>query len=374
MTDKKTILIATDNFMPRIDGISRFLEMLIPHLKQYNVIVIAPNFRGKFEKRGDYTIHRVPLRKLSVGDYQVPKKPKDISNIVKKADLIFSQSIGPVSATVIKEAHKQEKKILAFVHSIEWILVEKCLGKLNLTKSIASFVAKMLARNIYNKCTALIVPSSNVGEIFSVQGIKRPKYVMHLGIDKNQFSPASKEKAKQDLKIDKNDFVVGFVGRIAREKSLMTLKKAFRRIESRNKKLLIVGDGIPALKKCLKGSKTIITGRVNNVPDYLHAMDVFVMPSLTETTCLAALEAMSCEIPVVTTKVGNMRDYITHNKNGLFFPRRNDTVLSIRLNYLYSNPLKAKDLGKSARKTVVQQYSWDKTTQNLLKIIESHIQ
>lgn len=374
MSEKKTILIATDNFKPRVDGIACFLEMLIPCLKEYNIIVVAPNFKGKFKKKGEYELQRVPIRKFTVGDYPIPHKPKNLINLVKKADLVFTNTIGPIGKAVINEAHKQEKKIIAFVHSIEWVLVEKSLATLNLTRSILSLITKMLAKNLYNKCTGLIVPSHDIGEIFSVQGIKRPKYIVHLGVDTKRFSPTIKDKAKQAINIDKDDFVVGFVGRIAREKSLLTLKKAFKKIEVKKKKLLIVGEGISSLKRKLKGTNTIITGKTNDVVPFLRAMDVFVMPSLTETTCLAALEAMACEIPIITTKVGNLRSYITHNINGLFFPRKNDTVLSIRLNYLYNNPLKIKDLGKSGRKTVIQDYSWDKTKEKLLKIIKLQIQ
>lgn len=368
----KTILIATDNFMPRTDGIARFLEMFIQELQGYNVVVIAPDFQGTFEKKGNYTIHRVPLRKFAVGDYHVPQKPKGIVDIVKAADLVFTQTIGPIGTAIINEAYKQEKKIISFVHSIEWILVEKCLPVFNLTRSILSLIAKLHAKGMYNKCTSIIVPSADVGEIFSLQGIKRPKYVVHLGIDVERFSPVFKEKAKEALGLDKNDFIVGYLGRLAREKSIPTLLRAFRNIEAKNKKLLVVGDGLPSLEAKLKSPRIVHIKKTTDVVPYLNAMDVMVMPSLIETTCLAALEAMSCETPVISTKVGNMREYIKNDKNGLFFPKKNHIVLGIRLNYLYANLMHARVLGKAARRTVVNEYNWEKTKKDLLKIIELH--
>ncbi len=374
MAEKKTILIATDNYKPRIDGISRFLQMFLPHLKSYKIIIVAPRFKGHFKEDPNYEVHRVPIRKFIFGDYPLPKKPKNIKSIVKKADLVFVQSIGPVGATVINEAYKQEKKIISFVHSVEWVLVEKSMARLNLTRSILSVITKTYAKNIYNKCTAIVVPSSNVGEIFSLQGIKRPKFVVHLGIDSKHFSAANKANAKKAINIEEDDFVVGYVGRIAREKSLLTLLQAFKKIDAKRKKLLIVGEGIPSLHKKLDQDKVIITGKTPDVVKYLNAMDAFVMPSLTETTCLAALEAMSCEVPVISTKVGSIQSYLTHNKNGLFFQKKNDTVLGIRLNYIRNNPLQAKNLAKNARKTVVQDYNWENTQKKLLKIIEHQLQ
>ena len=59
----------------------------------------------------------------------------------------------------------------------------------------------------------------------------------------------------------------------------------------------------------------VITGKKDDVVNYLNAMDVFVMPSLTETTCLAALEAMSCSLPVITTRVGSIKDYVIAHRD-----------------------------------------------------------
>jgi glycosyltransferase involved in cell wall biosynthesis len=368
----KTILISTDNFMPRIDGIAKFLEILIPEIKDYKIIVLAPEFPGDFRKSNNYELHRVKLHKYKIGDYQIPKKPEKIKDLVNRCSFVFNQTIGPIGSAVIKEAKRQGKKVVSFIHSIEWILVEKCLSRWNIAKGIISFVAKIYARRIYSKCDTLIVPSNNVGELFSFQGIRNPKYVVPLGIDIDHFSPSSKEESKKKLGISENDFVVGYVGRIAREKDLLTLRSAFDKLE-KPKKLLIVGDGLPSLKTKIDSNNTIMPGRVDDVVPYLNAMDVFVMPSLIETTCIAALEAMSCELPVVSTKSGSLKNYITHKENGFFFPKKNSTILSILLDYIRKNPLQAKNIAKNARKTVVKQHSWDVTKRKLLKVLEEQV-
>jgi glycosyltransferase involved in cell wall biosynthesis len=376
MVTKKTLLIATDNFLPRLDGISRFLEMTIPELEsKYNVILIAPNFQGKFQKKGNYTIHRFPVHKITVGDISIPKRPssKIIDDLVDKADLVFTQTMGPIGLSVINSASKKEKLLLSFVHSIEWILVEKSLARINILRSILSLITKLYVRRMYNKCTGIIVPSSDVAEILSLLGVKRPKYIVRLGINTEQFKPNNKVESKLSLGFSESDFIVGYVGRIAREKNLLTLLNGFKKIDNPQKKLLIVGEGIPSLKRKLSGNKVTITGRVFDVVPYLNAMDVFVMPSLTETTCLAALEAMSCEVPVIATKVGSIPHYITHNKNGYLFPKKNSSILAIRLNHLNDHPLQAKSVAKAGRRTVLQNYSWDSTKQQLLKIMEHYL-
>lgn len=372
--DKKTILIATDCFMPRIDGIARFLEMIIPHLKEYKVIVVAPDYRGSFNHDDSYQIFRVPLRSIRIGDFVPAKTPnKKILGIIDQADIIFSQTIGPIGSAIIKKAYKKNKRIISFVHSIEWILVEKSLSKYNLARSIASLIAQHHARKIYNMCDSIIVPSNNIGEIFSARGIRKPKYVVHLGIDTEYFKPSNKNEAKNILGYKEDDFIIGYVGRIAREKSLITLKKAFMNLNGANNRLLLVGEGLKSLERSLGHPKTKITGKTEDVVKYLNAMDVFVMPSLTETTCLAALEAMSCELPIVTTKVGNIKEYVKDKVNGLFFPKENHHHLAIKLNYLKDNPDKRRELGVEARKTVVKEYDYKSTIKNILKVIELNI-
>jgi 1,2-diacylglycerol 3-alpha-glucosyltransferase len=375
MENNKTILIATDSFMPRIDGISKILEIIIPEFEsKYNVMVIAPEFKGDFEKKGNYEIYKVPIKKITIGDYPLPKRPnyKKVNDMIDKADIIFTHTMGPICFSVINSAYKKNKTILSFVHSIEWILIEKSLTTFNLFRGALSLITKKYVKRMYNKCTGIIVPSPDVGEILSLLGVKKPKFIVRLGIDSEHFIQKSKAESKKALKIDEDEFVVGYVGRIAREKSLLTLLKGFKKLEARKKRLLIVGEGIESLKNKLKGNNIIITGKVTDVVPYLNAMDVFVMPSLTETTCLAALEAMACEIPIITTKVGSIPHYVKNNKNGLFFPKKNDLVLSIRLNYLYEHDLVARSLGKAGRRTILQNYSSKSTINQILKIMEHY--
>ncbi|MFT4344151.1 MAG: glycosyltransferase family 4 protein [Candidatus Woesearchaeota archaeon] len=374
VSEKKHIVIATDNYVPRIDGIARFLSMFLPFISHYKISIIAPAFKGKSVHPADITVHRVPLHFYSIGDFQVPKKPKNIRPLLEKADLVFSQTIGPVGSTVMRTAHTMQKPLVSFVHSIEWVLVEKSLGGFNPLRGLISAYVKRYARRLYSRCTAIIVPSNSVAEIFSLRNIKQPKYVIPLGIDTSYFKPPrSKEKAKEALKISPNTFVVGYVGRIAREKDLLTLKRAFDKLEVKDKHLFIVGDGIPSVKKSLKGHNVTITGRKEDVVQYLHAFDVFAMPSLTETTCLATLEAMACEVPVVVTKVGSMQEYVIHKKNGFFFPKRNSLILSLRLKNLYKNPQKAKGMGILGRDVVLSNYQWHSSAKKIAKVIDLHV-
>ncbi|MBU1111248.1 MAG: glycosyltransferase family 4 protein, partial [Nanoarchaeota archaeon] len=102
---------------------------------------------------------------------------------------------------------------------------------------------------------------------------------------------------------------------------------------------------------------------------YLQAMDIFVMPSLTETTSLATLEAMSSGLPVVATKVGFIKNYLVKDHNGEFFARRNSGMLSLKLERLLNDDELRKKLGANARKTVAYSLSWERSINKITKIL-----
>jgi L-malate glycosyltransferase len=102
-------------------------------------------------------------------------------------------------------------------------------------------------------------------------------------------------------------------------------------------------------------------------------MDIFVMPSLTETTSLATLEAMSCGLPVIATKVGFIKNYLVKDHNGLFFPRNKSTVLALKLQKLIDNKELREKLGKNARKTIAYSFSWERSINKIKRILLKHI-
>ncbi len=371
--EKPRLLIATDNFLPRWDGIARFLAELIPRLaEQYDITVISPDY-GVTPL--DLSIRRilVPLRKQRYGDYTPAQwRPEIVKKAIEEADLVFCQTIGPVGFLAHRWAQKLRKPVAAFIHSIEWELVPKALER-PLLKRLAYPLTKLLARRVYNRANLLIVPSRNTADLLTWQHITTKKAVVHLGVDTRRFKKAVDRAAiRQRLKLPKEAFIIGFHGRIGHEKNLLTLSRAYVRLATKNKQLLIVGDGIPELKERLaRVSGTILPGAQEDVVPWLQAMDVYVMPSFTETTSLAVLEAMSCELPVVSSPVGYIRQYITHGENGFFFETKNAYDLARKLSLLAENEALRARVGRAARKTVKARFDWEETAAGIASALRT---
>jgi glycosyltransferase involved in cell wall biosynthesis len=369
---KKNLLIATDCFLPRWDGVARFLLELMPYLKkEYDITVLAPKFEGKLHGVNGIKLIRFKVGVLGLGDYKAafPNK-KIIKQEVKKADIVFTQTIGPIGKATIEISKKLRKKVIAYTHSIEWELVHYSSNYL-LISWILSRIARYVAKKMYNRCDKLLVPSEEIAEIMEWHGIRTNKVIVPLGTNTKQFAPPkSKEDAKEKINIDPKKTVIGFTGRLGREKDIPTLYRAFRRLEKRhpNIALLIVGKGVTELKRMLTRRENIILVEfTNDVVKYLQAMDIYVLPSLTETTSIATLEAMSTELPVVVTKVGSIPGYVKNNYNGIFFQKRNPYFLEKKLDKLISNPEIRKKIGENARKTVVENFSWENTHNKIKK-------
>ncbi len=366
------LLITSDNFLPQWDGVARFLNELIPRLKEFEIVVVAPDY-GKIKAKG-FTLIQLPLSKKKYGGYSPAKYDyKTVEEEVKKADIIFNQTVGPVGYAAIIAAKKNDVPCVTFTHSLEWELFPRQINNSFLKRFLISFT-KFYVRYLYNKCAALIVPSSSISEQLSWNGILTTKRVAQLGVDTKKFFPGSKSAARKKLGIPEDAYIIGYHGRISAEKNLLTLLRAFIRVNIPKKQLLIVGDGDPQLKKKFKRKDVMITGMQSDVTLYLQAMDVYVLPSYTETTSLSVLEAMATGIPVISSRVGFVADYIINKKNGFFFKVHSTPDLTNKIEFVHR--LSHQDLLRvrvAARATIEKDFNWDSTARKIRKYIKEFI-
>ncbi|MBN1275798.1 glycosyltransferase family 4 protein [Candidatus Woesearchaeota archaeon] len=360
---KPRLVIASDSFLPRWDGISRFLAEVIPRLaEKYDITAIAPDY-GHVDLEGCRVI-KVTARKRRFGDYQ-PARLRYwlVSREAKRADVVFAQSIGPIGASAIIAAKRHRRPVVCYIHNLESQLVPLAIGPNPLRKLLYPLM-RWYSRLMYNKADLLITPSEWVSDELFWNRITRAKRVVRLGVDTDRFRPGDAEELRRKLGIGEEDVVIGQHGRLAREKDLKTLLRSFIRLRAKDKhvKLLIIGEGVPSIKRLLERQEgVILPGKQDDVTPYLQALDVFVLTSLTETTCLAALEAMSCGKPVVSTPVGFVKDYVKDGENGFLIDTGDAYALKQKLAWLIEHPTLRGRMGTEARKTVLDGFGWEQT-------------
>lgn len=367
------VLFVADTYYPKIDGIMQFMKEVTPYLsEEFNLSFLAPDLGEKTKNEESLlstsswiSLSGYPLMKLSF------KNLFEIRDRVKDNDVVFVQGPALISILAVLFGNYYDKKTVHYMHTIMWELYENHLPK-KLQSLIHPFFKKFIVW-WYNQCDLLILPYKSLRDELKKEGVKSSKEVVRLGVDSEKYKPTDdKDEAKENIGINSSKKVIGYVGRISKEKNVDVLIRVCDRLKEKyNIQLLIVGSGSEKKMKELKGKEHVtLTGFQEDVTPYLKAMDIFVMPSLTETTSLATLEAMASGVPVITTKVGFLKEYVIKDHNGLHIPKGNSTTLMLQLRKMIKRGGKRKKMGKNARR-IAEEFSWEKTSKGIKNAIQT---
>jgi len=203
-------------------------------------------------------------------------------------------------------------------------------------------------------------------------GVPKEKIVfVPLGIntDTSIFRKATKsdrKEARKSLNFAEEDFVIGFVGRLAPDKNVTLLLNSAKLLTEKikNLKLLIVGAGVEeeALKKKASelGLETAVSflGWRDDVDKILPAMDVFAFPSHSDGLGRAFVEAMTMGVPVVSTNVPGPASIIVDEANGLLVPRDDANAMVDAILRLYRDERLRNRLSEMGT-SVNQVFSWE---------------
>ena len=187
---------------------------------------------------------------------------------------------------------------------------------------------------------------------------------------------------REDFGIEKDDIVIGTVGRLVPVKDYATLIKAFSLTVKimPNAKLVFVGDGplaedLAILTKKLKiEEKVKFLGHRNDVLKLYSIMDVFALTSLSEGMSNVVLESMASKVPVVATKVGSNPELIEDGNNGFLVSVGDKIGLARSIIKILSNPEEAKRMGQAGYERVKNFYVIDKMVDNYETIYLHYIE
>jgi glycosyltransferase involved in cell wall biosynthesis len=246
--------------------------------------------------------------------------------------------------------------------------------------------------HIYNAVVKKVLSHANViispSKYYITASIFLKRYgnkiiVIPNGVNIKDFDiPYSKKECREKLGLSPDKNIILFLGVLHPIKGPDVLMKAMSQIISKvpNVELLVGGDGV--MKRYLEAlagelgvshyAKFVGFVRNNIKPMYYKAVDIFCLPSLSESFSLVSLEAMACGTPVVASKVGGIPSIVKDGEDGLLVPPKSPGKLADAIIYLLENEDIRKKLGENARKRAGN-YSWEKIAGMTEKVYEQVI-
>jgi glycosyltransferase involved in cell wall biosynthesis len=365
---KKKLLILSDTMKPMIDGVSMFLTNTLPLLtKEYEVTIIAPRYSNETYENAN--LITFPIWKIPRIHYGIPKiNRKIIKEEVKKCDIILNhESLSPTNISFygLRYAIKYKKLFFTYIHSIDFELITEIFNLPGFMKKIERFFLQIYACWFLNRETATIVSFPTIKKILENIKVKGKIEIVTIGISEIFYPGGSKFFFEDKI-------VLGYVGRISREKGLDILLDIFLKLNAKydNITLLIVGDG--PMREIFNNKENIkVTGFISHrdTAEYFRAMDIFILPSLTEANSLSTLEALKSGVCCVNSDVGAIHDYIKNGINGFFYYTQEE--LYLLLDKLIENKKLRKIIGKNASDSV-KEYTWENTVNYLIKVFEKY--
>ena len=185
--------------------------------------------------------------------------------------------------------------------------------------------------------------------------------------NRNRLNDVVIASKRRELGIAPGELVVGFVGRLVREKGILELLQAAAYFEEKHKgvRFLVIGS----LDRDKDGSLTqaeldfynnsgicVFAGLRNDMSEMYAIMDVFVLPSYREGFPRSSMEAAAMGVPCIVSDIRGCRETVEHERNGILVPSRNVPALCAAIERLLADPDKRKLMGIEGRRLSVERF------------------
>jgi glycosyltransferase involved in cell wall biosynthesis len=145
-----------------------------------------------------------------------------------------------------------------------------------------------------------------------------------IQVIRNGFIPSvhKRKDLRELLGVSRDEKLIGFVGNLREVKNPALLLQAFKALNLPDATLVFIGDGPlrSELEKLAAGAKVKFTGSLVPASAWIHDLNLFVLPSWSEGTSLALLEALSARVPVIATAVGGSVEVLNNGEFGRLVP------------------------------------------------------
>lgn len=345
------ILIGADTFAPDVNGAASFTSRLAAGMVErgHEVHIEAPAFsrkHGRFIEEHDgqnLVVHRVYSWRWYPHDwlrFVLPwRSQAHAARILDavKPDVVHIQSHIVIGRGLARQARLRGIRVIATNHFMPENLIQHTLLPKFLRKT-AIRIAWRDAAKTYHLCEAITTPTRKGAEFLEAATDLTGVHAISCGINSSEYTP--------DLSPKKANHIL-FVGRVAEEKHIDVLLRAFARLDADLEATLeIVGTGdlLNQLKRLARElgveERTTFTGYVSDEDlkaAYTRAT-VFAIPSIAELQSIATMEAMSSGLPVVAANAMALPHLVHDGENGYLFEPEDVDELADKLTRVLTAP------------------------------------
>jgi len=357
----------SNSYKPYISGVTVSMETLAKELRGmgHTVYIVAPSYPGHKDAEPD--IIRVPSFPSSYPGFRLAVP---VVKSFPRLDIVHAHNPFGMGQLARLAARRQAIPLVFTFHTLftrythHASLVPQDLSK------------RLLASYLKYYCSladCIITPTVMVKRSLLAWKVKKRIEVIPTGISLKDTRVSGNPAIRDFLKIGKDAKVLLYVGRLTREKNIMFLVEAFKKLKDTY--FIIVGKG-PLYKDIERQNipSLVLAGEVpsEKVYDYCAAADLFVFSSLTETQGLVLAEAKSQGLPIVALYSAALGDAVRSGIDG-YLTRRNQDAFLEHVKRLLGDDGLRKKMSLAARQDIAERFSSDQVAKKVETLYNSLI-
>jgi len=380
------VAIFTNTYHPAVNGVANCVAAYREGLLNagHEVTVFAPAPQSYDSRSDPDDILRFPALPLPLDvDYSIAMP---YSSAVMKAlrrrqfDVVHTQHPVWVGAWGAWYARWNDVPLVTTVHT-EYELFAPMVP---LPTALVEMYLNLRVTSYCNKCQVVTTPVKSARHRLEEQGVTTPVEILPNPIQVSDFAGVDGSRVRQELGVGDEVVLIGFVGRLSREKNLKVLIEAVGRVlrQKNEAAFVLVGDGpeLDSIKQQIRhaegAERVFLTGSVpyEDIPPYQAAIDVMVTASLSETQPLAYTEAMAAGTPIVALRAPGAMDMVEDGINGLLSEVEDGAeALAQKILRVVDDPALRSKLAQGAQQSA-QQFDVAHVTERLLSIYKQAIE
>jgi phosphatidylinositol alpha 1,6-mannosyltransferase len=368
------VLYCTDTYPPQVNGVSVVTALSVAGLSErgWDCAVVAPNYpasmRSTFSAEGNggtMELERTTLASIPMPGYAETRLCAPDYLAVARAvrrfapDLVHCETEFMAGRLGQIAAARSGIPIATSYHT-DFAKYTAAYGVPRLERTVSNYISRF-----HRRALRTYTPSAPACDYLHSIGVANVE-VWGRGVEIEAFTPHRRSSALRAMLGADRKFVFLYAGRLAAEKGVDVILKAFaiaRAALPPDSIHLVIAGGGP-LEDSIRASATQdmsflgYLDRGRSLPELYASCDAFLFSSTTETLGLVVLEAMASGIPVIATPAGGVADHLRDGENGLTYPARDASAMAAQMIRLAQDHALAARLGTGARLTA-ENLSWE---------------